>query len=214
MFLKGISLATVLTLVLASGNKWAWKNVAEPQCNKCKCYKGPQMELKPLRSMFAERRFVLMASKLRLASIHVGLGNRGMIKTDQDLDAFSALTFKAYFSKNMKRAYTNWTLDETVTGSFVASIRGNVYNYKYETGTSRKILGNEDSLVGDRFVNAKVIWADETCMLFVFCFGSEGYSGWALDSTSRTLSKRTKNIVYGIISARGFSAKKAVVIPY
>jgi len=65
MYAKLIILASAFACAAATGNAWAWKNVAEPQCNNCKCYgQTPQIELIPLWSLFAKKR--LMGSKLRL----------------------------------------------------------------------------------------------------------------------------------------------------
>jgi len=215
MFIKFITLVSVLACVAAAGNQWAWKNVAEPQCNDCKCYRqAPQMEIKPLRSLFAKKRYALMGNKLYLVQLHIGLGNRGMIKTDQDLAAIAPLTFNTYFSRGMKRAYANWTLAETVTGSIASRIRGNVLHVVYETGMSRKIKNIEDSIMGAGLVNIKVLWADKTNVLVIACFGSKGYSGWLLFSTSRALRSTTEKIVLEKISQIGFNPKRPVVLPY
>jgi len=214
MLVKLVFLVSVVTCVAAAGNEWAWKNVAEPLCNNCKCYhKAPQLELKPLRSLFVKKRYLLMANKLNLVHLHIGFGNRGMIKTDQDLYTFAPFTYKTYLRKDMRRLYTNWTMDATFGGSIVSRIRGNVFGSKVETGTSRKIQNIEDSIMGDLFFNFKVIWADKRNILLAKCFGSEGYSGWALSSTSRTLSRKTKQIVLEKISALGFKPSLAVVLP-
>jgi len=86
MFTKLIILASVFAYVAAAEKKWAWKNVAEPECNNCQCYRqAPRMELKPVRSLFARKRYILKGSKLNLVQLHVGFGERGMVKTDQDL---------------------------------------------------------------------------------------------------------------------------------
>jgi len=61
------------------------------------------MELKPLRSIVARKLYLLMTTKLRLEQLHIGLGNRGKIKSDKDLDALAPFTFKAYFSRDMKK---------------------------------------------------------------------------------------------------------------
>jgi len=216
MFIK-LVIFSVLACVAAAGNKWAWKNVAEPQCNNCKCYRqASQMELKPLRSVFAKKRYILMASQLKLVQFHIAFGNRGMIKTDQDLADIAPFSFKTYFSRGMKKAYANWTLAETVTGSIVSRIQGNVMSTQFETGigTSQKIRNIEDSVMGDGLYSSAVLWADEANILFVNCFGSNGYSGWALYSTSSTLSRKAKQIVLQKISALGFKLKRAVVLPY
>jgi len=218
MFVKLIIFASVLAcvaLITAAGNKWAWKNVAEPQCNNCKCYyKAPPMNLKLLKSLFAQKRYYLMASKLRLQQAHIRFGKGGMIKTDQDLAAIAPLTFKTYFSRGMKKAYANWTLHDTFTGSVVSGIRRNVMNMQFVTGTSRKIQNMEDSLMGDGFNNLHVLWADETNILFVGCSGSEGYSYWWLTSMSRKLNRMTKQIVLQKISALGFNLKRAIILPF
>jgi len=217
MFIKLITLVSVLACVVAPGNKWAWKNVAEPKCNNCRCYRqAPQMELKPLRSLFAKKRYLLMASKLYLEQLYLKYGKKGMIKTDQDLEAFAPFTFKSYFSKNMKKSYINWTLDETVSGSIVSRIQGNVLKMQLETGTgtSRKIQNIEDSIMGDGLSSRHVLWADETNILMVKCFGSKGYSGWSFYSTGRTLSRKTKQIVLDKISALGFNPGRPVILPY
>jgi len=212
MLIKHITLVSLLARVAAAGNKWAWKNVAEPQCNNCKCYyKAPQMDLKPLKALFTQKLYMLMASKLRLQQIHIAFGNRGMIKTDQQLAAFAPFTFKTYFSRNMKKASGNWTLGETVTGSYVLRILGNVLNNQYETGTSLKINSIEDSLMGDGLYVFHALWADEANILYVSCFGSQGYSGWYLLSTRRTLSRKTQKIVLDKKSVLGFNPKRPVV---
>jgi len=217
MFAILVILISVFVFFTAAENKWDWKNVVEPQCNSCKChYKSPKVELKRLSSIFAKKRYMVMASKLDIVQKHIGFGNGGMIQTDQDLDAFAAFTFMSYFSRDMKKSYANWTLGETVSGSIVSSIRGNVMSTQLETGigTSRKIQSIEDSLMGDGLASYNVLWADKTNILLVGCLGSKGYSGWSLFSTSRTLSRKTKKIVLEKISALGFKPNKAVVLPY
>jgi len=115
----------------------------------------------------------------------------------------------------MNNAYGNWTLGETVTGSFVLRIRGNVMINQFETGTSMKIHNIENSLMGDGLYVLHALWADdEANILFVCCFGSQGYSGWYLLSTSRSLSRKTQTIVLDKISVLGFNLKRAVVLPY
>jgi len=157
-----------------------------------------------------------MPSKLNLVQVHIGYGKRGMIKTDQDLDAISPFTFKKHFSKDMKKAYRNWTLHETFTGSIVSPICGNVLRIELETGTgtSRKIRNIEDSVTGDGLFSSTVLRADETNILFLSCFGSKGYSGWFFYSTSRTLNRKTKEIVLDKISALGFKLNRAMLVPY
>jgi len=215
MYAKLIILASLSAFVEGAGNKWAWKNVAEKQCNNCKCYnKVTPMELKPLRLLFAKKRYLVMANKLSLERIHIEFGNRGTIKTDQDLEAIAPFTFKNYFSRDMKKLYGKWTLGEAVTGSIVFRIRGNVLNTRLETGTSKKIQNIENSLIGDGFLSINVCWADDTNILFVDCLGSKGYSSWSLYSTSHTLSQNTKSIVLRIISELGFNPKRTVVMPH
>jgi len=215
MFLKLVIFAIVFSCVAAADIKWAWKNIVESQCDNCKCYnKGHSMKLKPLRSLFAERRYVAMANKLSLSHLSIGFGNRGMITTDQDLYELAPFTFKKHFSKDMKKSYGNWTYGETSTGSVVNFIQKNVFRYQLKTHASRTIQKNADSLFGDGSSTYKVIWADGKSILLVGCFGSKGYSGWALYSTSRSLSRTTKEIVLEKISALGFKRSGAVVLPY
>jgi len=156
-----------------------------------------------------------MASQLKLAQLHIRLDNKGMIKTDQDLANIAPFSFKTYFSWGMKKAYANWVVGETVTGSIVARIQGNVMTSQLEnrTGTSKKIRSIEDSIMGDGIVNSKVIWADETNFLGVSCFGREGYSGWFLFSTSRVMSSTTEKLVLKKISRLGFNPKNYVRMP-
>jgi len=87
-------------------------------------------------------------------------------------------------------------------------------NMQFETGTSRKIQNLEDSLMGDGLHSLHVLWADETNFLFVGCSGGEGYSWWWLTSTSRKLSRQTKQIVLQKISALGYNLKRAIVLLY
>jgi len=214
MFVKVVTFVTILTFAAAAENKWAWKNIAEPQCNKYKCYNnGHQMKLKPLGPLFAKRRYVLMAIKLFLSNMNIGIGNRRMIKTDQDLYELAPFTFKTYLSWKMKNSYANWTFDKTVTGSLVDLIQGNAINSQYMTSSSI-IRKHEDSVFGDGSSTYKVIWADDKSLLFVWCFGSEGYSGWDLYSTSPTLSKTTRKILVEKMPALGFNPKRAVVLPH
>jgi len=174
------------------------------------------MKLKPLSSLLARKRSILMASKLRLQQLHIEYGKIGMITADQNLVALAPFAYKGYFSRNVKKAYGNWTLGETVSGSNVSRIQGNAKRYQLESGTgrSKKIRNSEDSVMGDGFFSYKVLWADEINILFVNCFESKCYSGWSLFSTSRTLNRKTQKIVLDKICALGFNHNRAVVLPY
>jgi len=214
MFVQVVILAAVFPCVVAVGGKWEWKNVAEPQCNNCTCFRGSEIKLKPLRAIFARKRHFLIASKLDLTNMHLVLFKGGLIKTDKDLDGISTFTIETHLSRNMKKLHANWTLGETSSGRMFKRIRRNIMVHMYEAGTSKKIRKLEDSLIGDGVRDSKVIWADETNILVVSCFGSEGYSAKGLFSTSRTLSRTTMKIVLDQISARGFNRKRAVLLDY
>jgi len=61
-----------------------------------------------------------MANKVYLVKLDIGLCERGLIKTDQDLTALAPFTSQTYFSRDKKKAYGNWTLDKVITGSFAS----------------------------------------------------------------------------------------------
>jgi len=139
MYAKIIILASAFACVAATRKKSAWQNVAEPQCNNCKCYYGaPQMDIKPLRSLFAQKRYILMASKV-FHNCALGTVKEEWSQRIKTLSLSPHLLTKAIPAGMWKRFVE--------TGR----IQGNVIRYQLETrtGTSRKIRYIEGSVMGD-----------------------------------------------------------------
>jgi len=201
-----------------SDQKWSWENVEEPNFINCNCAGSPILYTKPILSLLARKRHRLMASKLAANFAYIQAGMESIIRSDEDLMIVSPTTAKATMGKN-KKVKVEIRFQDGTSGLMFCEHRHGIDYCKSAKKTKEHQRQNAtverkiDSIMGDRTSTWRIVWADDTNILLVVCYGIESYSGWSLTSTSYKLSKKTRKTVLLIVASLGFDPKEAVVFP-
>jgi len=189
--------------------KWGMVQVVEPKCMGCKCMGTRTPEVGSVKALLSNWRYLLFANKVHLNKYFINEYGR-MIETDEDIQSvFCGARFRGTFDSNghIKVVYSSHQLK----GNFKCNGK-RYWKCKMRRKHDGQLSEHAASIVGDSTYASHVVWFSKTTLLLTFCYGSEGYSGFAVTSTRKKLAKREKAIVMTKLKKLGFDPAAIVDI--
>jgi len=202
---------------------WSWTNTKEASCHSCTCASRETMQgldaLRALRLLASGKfNYNVMMSQLNVNRISLlTLGQH--ITADAQLQALCFPSFP-WIGIGSNKFSTQWgTLDNINTGHCEIEINAGKINCRNvrtlklvnETGITSTNPKRGGALLQNMMTNdldLRIVWTNyKSAVLFTKCLGQKGYSTWFVVSSSKTIHKKTKRKVMGMIKRLGFNPK-------